>query len=94
MGGRTGSRCCITSAKARRWSRCEFAADAVPTISPVIPPASFYERELREMFGVQVDGLPDATHLYLPDDWEEREGGVYPLRKDAVISEGQADDSP
>jgi Ni,Fe-hydrogenase III component G len=54
----------------------------VPTICEIIPSASFYERELREMFGVNVEGLARAEHLFLPDDWTE---GVYPLRKDAVL---------
>jgi Ni,Fe-hydrogenase III component G len=55
---------------------------SVPTICEIIPSASFYERELREMFGVNVEGLADSQHLFLPDDWTE---GVYPLRKDAVL---------
>lgn len=53
----------------------------VPTISQIIPSATFYELELREMFGVSLEGLPPSKHLFLPDDWEE---GVFPLRKDAV----------
>jgi NADH:ubiquinone oxidoreductase subunit C len=52
---------------------------SVPTLSEVIPSASFYERELHEMFGVTVEGLSDSSYLFLPDDWTE---GVYPLRKD------------
>jgi len=52
---------------------------AIPSICGVIPSASFFERELGEMFGVTVVGTPDAARLFLPDDWPE---GVYPLRKD------------
>jgi Ni,Fe-hydrogenase III component G len=55
---------------------------AVPSISKIIPPAVFYERELREMLNVTVDGLENADHLFLPDDWPD---GVYPLRKDALL---------
>lgn len=55
---------------------------SLPTICGVIPSASFYERELREMFGVNVAGLQGSEHLFLPDDWTE---GVYPLRKDAML---------
>jgi NADH:ubiquinone oxidoreductase subunit C len=51
----------------------------VPSLTEIIPSAEPYERELREMFGVDVDGLKNPDHLYLPDDWEE---GIYPLRKD------------
>lgn len=54
----------------------------VPTICDIIPSASFYERELREMFGITVDGLADVQHLFLPDDWED---GLYPLRKDMLL---------
>lgn len=55
---------------------------AVPSISKIIPPAVFYERELREMLNVAVEGLENADHLFLPDDWPD---GVYPLRKDALL---------
>lgn len=51
----------------------------VPSLSPIIPGAEVFERELMEMFGVTVSGLPIAEHLYLPDDWPE---ATYPLRKD------------
>jgi membrane-bound hydrogenase subunit beta len=49
------------------------------SICGVIPGAVLYERELQEMFGVVVDGIPDPRRLNLPDDWPE---GQYPLRKD------------
>lgn len=51
----------------------------VPSICGVIPSASFFERELSEMFGITVVGTPDPARLFLPDDWPE---GVFPLRKD------------
>lgn len=51
----------------------------VPTVCDHIPSASFYERELSEMLGVEVNGTPDPRRLFLPDEWPE---GVYPLRKD------------
>jgi Ni,Fe-hydrogenase III component G len=54
----------------------------VLSICDVLPAASFYERELREMMGVEVVGLTNLDHLFLPDDWPD---GVYPLRKDAVL---------
>jgi Ni,Fe-hydrogenase III component G len=55
-------------------------ADAtVPSICGLIPSASFFERELSEMFGITVAGTPDPARLFLPDDWPE---GVFPLRKD------------
>jgi len=53
-----------------------------PVIASVcgpIPSASFFERELSEMYGITVEGTPVPDRLFLPDDWPE---GVYPLRKD------------
>ena len=52
---------------------------AVPTICPIIPSASFFERELGEMFGITVVDTPNTDYLFLPDEWPK---GVYPLRKD------------
>ena len=61
--------------------RTEIPRDAprVASITPVIPGAVLYEREIQEMFGIVVDGLPDPRRLVLPDDWPE---GIHPLRKD------------
>ena len=54
-------------------------ADArVPSICPIVPTATLYERELQEMFGFVVEETPVADRLVLPDDWPD---GVYPLRK-------------
>ena len=52
---------------------------ALPTLSEVIPSAEVFERELREMFGIEIAGLHTTEHLYLPDDWPAE---VYPLRRD------------
>jgi Ni,Fe-hydrogenase III component G len=49
------------------------------SICAVIPGAVLYERELQEMFGIVVEGIPDPRRLNLPDDWPE---GQFPLRKD------------
>lgn len=48
------------------------------SLSDIIPSAESFERELREMYGIEIVGLRNPNHLYLPDDWKE---GVYPLRK-------------
>lgn len=55
---------------------------SVPSICRLIPSAVVFERELREMFGITVIGIPNADPLFLPDDWG---AGVYPLRKDAKL---------
>ncbi len=54
-------------------------APRLPSICPVIPGAVFYERELQDMFGLILEGLPDPRPLVLPDDWP---AGQHPLRKD------------
>jgi NADH:ubiquinone oxidoreductase subunit C len=51
----------------------------VPSITPVIPGAILYEREIQDMFGIVVDAIPDGRPLLLSDDWPE---GQHPLRKD------------
>ncbi len=52
-----------------------------PAVSPRVPAAIWYEREVRDMFGLQPVGLPDERRLVLPDDWPD---GLYPLRKDTM----------
>ena len=56
----------------------------VPSICDVIPAASIQERELIEMFGIDVTNTPDRHLLYLPEDWPEY---LYPLRSDFDASE-------
>jgi len=53
----------------------------VPSISGVVPSAALFERELSEMLGIEVRGLPAGKRQFLSDDWPP---GVYPLRKDFV----------
>jgi membrane-bound hydrogenase subunit beta len=55
------------------------AAPRIESITPVIPGAILYERELQDMFGMVIEHIPDARPLVLPDDWP---AGNYPLRKD------------
>jgi NADH:ubiquinone oxidoreductase subunit C len=51
----------------------------IASLTQIIPSAESFERELSEMFGVQITGLRNKDYLYLPDDWQP---GQYPLRKD------------
>jgi membrane-bound hydrogenase subunit beta len=51
----------------------------IDSITGIYNGAVFYERELVDMFGIQVEGLPEGRHYPLPDGWPE---GQYPLRKD------------
>ena len=52
-----------------------------PSVTPKVPAAIWYEREIRDMFGLQPVGLPDERRLVLPDDWPD---ALYPLRKDTM----------
>ncbi len=40
------------------------------SITPMIPGAAFYEREVQELFGVSFTGLTHTEALFLADDWE------------------------
>ena len=53
-----------------------------PRLSSVrdrFPAADAYERELIDLLGFQISGLPEGNRYPLPDDWP---AGQYPLRKD------------
>ncbi|PTQ51873.1 MAG: Hydrogenase-4 component G [Hydrogenibacillus schlegelii] len=54
-----------------------------PSVTPRVPAAVWYEREVRDMFGLEPVGLPDRRRLVLPDDWPD---DLYPLRKDVPVS--------
>ncbi len=56
-------------------------AAVVPSVCGLIQGASFYERELSEMFGITVTGTPDPRRLFLPDVWPDNQP---PLRKDFI----------
>jgi Ni,Fe-hydrogenase III large subunit len=50
-----------------------------PSITPLVPAAHWYEREVQDMLGLTALGHPDPRRLVHHDDWPD---GVYPLRKD------------
>ena len=55
---------------------------SIPTVTDLIPGALLYEREVRELFGIEFKGHPEPQHLLLPDGWPD---GLYPLRKELTI---------
>ena len=59
---------------------------ALPTIEDIIPPATFFERELHEMLGFKIKGAKSSDRLFIPDDWPE---DVYPLRSDFSIEQAK-----
>ena len=52
----------------------------VPTMVDVWKGVEYHERETHEMFGINFQGHPDQSHLFLPEDWND----LPPLRKDYV----------
>ena len=57
----------------------EAGKPSVPSITPLVPAASWHEREMHDMFGITPEGHPDPRPLILHDGWP---AGLYPLRKD------------
>lgn len=51
----------------------------IKTITNYFPAADAYERELMDLFGIAVEGLPEGHRYPLPETWPV---GDYPLRKD------------
>lgn len=56
----------------------------ISSISKIFPAADQYERELMDLFGIEVEGLPEGHRYPLPDVWPK---GDHPLRKDWKMSE-------
>jgi membrane-bound hydrogenase subunit beta len=49
------------------------------TVTSYFPAADAYEREVCDLLGFQIEGLPPGNRYPLPDGWP---AGEYPLRKD------------
>jgi Ni,Fe-hydrogenase III component G len=57
---------------------------SVASITPVLPGAVLYEREVHDLVGINFEGHPGLTRLILPDDWPD---DLYPLRKEKDVHE-------
>lgn len=57
-------------------------APVLESITPIFANADIYERELADLFGISVKGLPVGERYPLPDDWPKDQ---FPLRKDFKI---------
>jgi Ni,Fe-hydrogenase III large subunit/Ni,Fe-hydrogenase III component G len=68
---------------ADRWVSVETAVDPTrpvfPSVTPRLPSAHWYEREVHDLLGLAPEGHPDRRRLVLHEAWPE---GVHPLRKD------------
>jgi Ni,Fe-hydrogenase III component G len=61
----------------------------IKSVSDRFPSAHIYERELVDLLGAKVEGLPPGNRYPLPDDWPE---GQYPLRKDWKAPEAEPEE--
>lgn len=64
---------------------------SIDSISHIVPGASWIEREIRDLFGVEFKGHPDPRNLLLPFEWKEGDplrgpmkGIVSPYQKPGV----------
>ncbi|MDQ7773644.1 MAG: NADH-quinone oxidoreductase subunit C [Elusimicrobiales bacterium] len=60
------------------------ANPSLPTVRDVFPGTESYERELEDLFGIKIEGLPPGRHYPLPDDFPP---GQHPLRKDWKLTD-------
>ncbi|EGO64260.1 NADH-quinone oxidoreductase subunit C [Acetonema longum] len=54
-----------------------------PSLTPIIPAAAWYEREIHDLFGLNPLDHPDLRPLVLHENWP---AGLYPLRKDFPVN--------
>jgi len=46
------------------------ARRCLPSLSDILPAASWYEREVHDLFGIAFRGHPHLAPLILPEDWD------------------------
>jgi len=71
---------CLYSTRLRQRIRMKVKAkeqQPVPSVTGIWPAANWLEREVYDMFGVNITGHPDRRRILMPDDWQG-----FPQRKD------------
>jgi len=71
---------CLYSTRHRHRIRVKVKAgehEPVPSMTAVWPAANWLEREVYDMFGVNITGHPDRRRILMPEDWQG-----FPQRKD------------
>ena len=65
------------SLEQKTWARVKTRTDEeAPSLTPSIPGANWYEREVFDLFGIRFEGHPNLKRIMLPDEWQG-----YPLRR-------------
>jgi len=64
---------------------------AIPTITPIWESANWHERELFDLFGINVIDHPNLKRLLLPEEWDDYEhkhiSELHPMRRDYHLAE-------
>jgi len=71
---------CLYSTRHRHRIRVKVKArenEPVPSVTGIWPAANWLEREVYDMFGVNITGHPDRRRILMPEDWQG-----FPQRKD------------
>ncbi len=71
---------CLYSTRLRHRVRMKVRAaesEPVPSVSGIWPAANWLEREVYDLFGVNITGHPNLKRILMPDDWQG-----HPQRKD------------
>ncbi len=77
----------FNSLQTHTYLRLKTRTDAeAPSLTPTIPGANWYERELFDLFGIRFVGHPDLRRIMLPDDWQG-----HPLRRDEPLGSEPVD---
>lgn len=60
------------------------SAPSLKTVRDIYPVCESFERELEDLFGIKVEGLPQGRNYPLPEGFPK---GVHPLRKEVKLDE-------
>ena len=63
----------------------------IPSITSIWESANWHERELFDLFGIQVENHPNLKRLLLPEEWDEYKhthiSELHPMRRDYQLPE-------